>query len=304
MSPVCRRSVGVGQQVGDSINARAQCHALRTLHLCAGAGGGILADQLLGHRTVCAVEIDPYCQQVLLNRQADGSLPWFPLFGDVCAFDGRPWHGCIDICATGFPCQPFSLAGRQRGAADPRHLWPDIFRVVCEVRPGYVFVENTPGLLADPLFGVLLGDVASAGYDAVWCVLGADDLGAPHHRKRLWLLAYDRRLCETLHGAAPPGSPGAHDGTDRAACARGDPAHLEHPARERLALGESQRADVIQKYAATVGASWWAREPAMDRVVDGMAGRVDRIKALGRGQIPLVAATAWRILSGHIRAGH
>jgi DNA (cytosine-5)-methyltransferase 1 len=78
-------------------------HKLRTLHLFAGAGGGILADMLLGHRPIAAVEIEPYCQQVLHQRQKDGILPWFPIFSDVCEFDGRRFKGLVDIIAGGFP---------------------------------------------------------------------------------------------------------------------------------------------------------------------------------------------------------
>jgi DNA (cytosine-5)-methyltransferase 1 len=275
-------------------------HRPRTLHCCAGAGGGILADCLLGHRTVGAIEIDPYCQHVILARQQDGCLPWFPLFGDLRQFDGIPWRGVVDILAVGLPCQPFSQAGRHTGGDDPRHLWPDAFRLVCAIRPPYVFLENAPRLLADPCFGALLGDLASAGYDACWCVLGADDLNAPHHRKRLWLLAYDSGDPE----AAAPLNSDARDHDDPAYAARRSvPADVEHPARQRLALRESQRPDACQERAATVGASWWLTEPDVDRVVNGMAGRVDRIKALGEGQVPLVAATAWRILSGHIHPG-
>lgn len=162
----------------------------RTLHLFAGAGGGILADLVLGHRPVCAVDIDPYCQRVLMQRQADGSLPWFPIFGDIRTFDGRSWRGGVDLVAAGFPCQPWSVAGQRRGAADERNLWPDTLRVVCEVGPRYVFLENAPTLLTDAYFGTLLGGLADAGYDAQWCVLGADDVGAPHRRKRLWILAH------------------------------------------------------------------------------------------------------------------
>lgn len=168
-----------------------QWHArgLRTLHLFAGSGGGILADFLLGHVPVCAVEIDPYCQQVLVQRQQDGLLPWFPVWSDVRTFDGHLWSGVVDVVAGGFPCQPWSVAGKRAGEADERNLWPDTYRVVCEVRPKHVFLENVPGLLAHWYFGRILGDLAEAGYDASWMVLGANDVGAPHRRKRLWILA-------------------------------------------------------------------------------------------------------------------
>ncbi len=165
-------------------------HRLRTLHLFAGAGGGILADILLGHQPVCAVEIEPYCQQVLHARQKDGFLPWFPIFDDVKTFDGKPWRGLVEVVAGGFPCQDISSAGKGAGISGERSgLWGEMARVVCEVRPRYVFVENSPMLTIRGL-GVVLRDLAAMGYDAKWCVLGACDSGAPHKRERIWILGY------------------------------------------------------------------------------------------------------------------
>ena len=88
---------------------------LRELALFAGAGGGILGGILLGWRTVCAVEIDAYCRHVLLARQRDGILDRFPIWDDVCTFDGRPWRGSVDVISGGFPCQDISVAGRGGG---------------------------------------------------------------------------------------------------------------------------------------------------------------------------------------------
>ena len=88
---------------------------LRSLHLFAGGGGGLLSDIILGHQPVCAVEIDGYCQQVLAARQKDGNLPWFPIFDDVKQFNGKEWRGLVDIVAGGFPCTDLSAAGRGAG---------------------------------------------------------------------------------------------------------------------------------------------------------------------------------------------
>jgi len=97
------------------------------MHLFAGAGGGILADQLLGHQCICAVEIDDYCQQILVARQADGMLPWFPIFGDVHDFDGKPWRGLVDAVAAGFPCQDISAAGKGKGIEGEKSgLWSEV----------------------------------------------------------------------------------------------------------------------------------------------------------------------------------
>ena len=162
---------------------------IRTMHLFAGAGGGILADLLLGHQPVCAVEINEYCQQVLSARQKDGCLPWFPIFADVQQFDGRPWRGRVDVVSGGFPCQDISVAGKGLGLAGERSgLWREMFRIICEVEPRFVFVENSPMLTSRGL-GRVLGDLASVGFDARWGVLGAAHVGAPHLRERIWIVA-------------------------------------------------------------------------------------------------------------------
>ena len=162
---------------------------LRELALFAGAGGGILGGKLLGWRTVCAVEFDPYARDVLVARQNDGSLPPFPIWDDVQTFDGRPWGGAVDVVSGGFPCQDISCAGKGAGMEGARSgLWGEMARIVGEVRPRFVFVENSPMLTSRGL-GVVLGDLAELGFDARWGVLGADDAGAPHRRKRIWVLA-------------------------------------------------------------------------------------------------------------------
>lgn len=168
---------------------------MNELALFAGAGGGILGGQLLGWRTVCAVEIEPYAASVLIARQNDGLLPAFPVWDDVCTFDGQPWRGIVDVVSGGFPCQDISAAGKGAGIEGARSgLWSEFARIVSEVRPGYVFVENSPVLTSRGL-GTVLGNLAAMGYDAEWGVLGAADAiflaGTPvlyHDRYRIWLL--------------------------------------------------------------------------------------------------------------------
>lgn len=165
---------------------------LRELALFAGAGGGILGGLLLGWRTVCAVEIDSYCRGVLLARQRDGILKPFPVWDDICTFDGTPWRGAVDIVTGGFPCQDISCAGKGAGLGGERSgLWREMARVIREVGPAHVLVENSPMLTSRGL-GDVLGDLASLGFDARWGVLGADDAGAPHIRKRIWIVANSR----------------------------------------------------------------------------------------------------------------
>ena len=169
---------------------------MRVLHLFAGAGGGVLADAILGHRCVGYVEWEGFPQAVLKARQADGLLDVAPVFGDVREFvrsgAAREYRGIADVVSGDFPCQPFSVAGKRAGSADERNMWPAFAEVVREVRPRFVFAENVPGLASwdgGAYFGRVVGALAALGYGVRWTVLGADDAGAPHRRKRLWILA-------------------------------------------------------------------------------------------------------------------
>lgn len=164
---------------------------MRTLHLFAGAGGGIIADMMLGHTPVAAVEIDPFCREVLKARQRDGWLPEFEIFEDVREFDGTKWRGKVDCICGGFPCQDISCAGKGAGIHGERSgLFFEMARIVNEVRPGYVFMENSPNLVCRGLDAVLW-TMAQMGYDSRWCVLSASAVGAMHRRDRWWGLFAD-----------------------------------------------------------------------------------------------------------------
>ena len=247
------------------------------LHLFAGCGGGILGGMLLGHRTVCAVEIEPYCRRVLLQRQRDRILPRFPIWDDVRTFDGRPWRGIADVVCGGFPCQDISTAGRGAGINGERSgLWAEMRRVIGEIQPAIAFVENSPMLTLRGL-GVVLGELAEMGFDAEWGVLGACDAGAPHERERIWLLAYanqDHRT-ETILGGY------------------------------RSCSGSvSKRAIEIQSRRDAGSKSWWRAEPDVRRVADGLASDMDELAALGNGQVPQVAAFAYELLSASARCSN
>jgi DNA (cytosine-5)-methyltransferase 1 len=168
----------------------------RVLDLFSGYGGFALGLRLAGldTTTVAYVEWDPFCQKVIQQRQRDELLDDAPIWDDIKSFDGRPWRGCVDIISGGFPCQPHSVAGKRAGADDDRNLWPDTLRLISEVRPAHVILENVPGLLADgdrPAYaGVVIGELASIGYDSEWRIVSAAEAGAPHLRKRWWLVAH------------------------------------------------------------------------------------------------------------------
>lgn len=164
---------------------------MRELALFAGAGGGILGSVLLEWHTVCAVEIDPYCVESLLRRQADGSLSAFPIWDDVRTFDGRPWNGQVDVITGGFPCQDISCAGRGEGITGARSsLFFEMLRIIEEVRPRFVVSENAKELRTKGLGAVVEG-LSRLGYVGCVGVLGARHVGANHWRKRMWIVATD-----------------------------------------------------------------------------------------------------------------
>jgi DNA (cytosine-5)-methyltransferase 1 len=159
------------------------------LALFAGAGGGILGGHLLGWRTVCAVEWEQYPASVLCARQNDKILPPFPIWDDVQTFDGNPWRGIVDVVSGGFPCQDISSAGKGAGIeGNKSSMWKHMARIIGEVRPQYVFVENSPMLTSRGL-GVVLADLSSLGFNAKWGVVSAADIGANHQRERIWIRA-------------------------------------------------------------------------------------------------------------------
>ncbi len=166
-------------------------HEIRVLSLFSGFGGIDLGLKAAGgFRTVCYVEINPYAQEVLKARQIDGGLDLGPIWDNVSTFDGNPWRGRADLVAGGFPCQDISLAGKQAGIdGEKSGLWREMHRIIREVRPRYVLVENVAALI-DRGLGRVLGDLAAIGYDAEWSVVSACSVGAPHMRERLFILAY------------------------------------------------------------------------------------------------------------------
>lgn len=233
---------------------------MNELALFAGAGGGILGGHLLGWRTVCAVEWEPYPASVLCAQQNDGLLPPFPIWDDVQTFDGKPWRGIVDVVSGGFPCQDISSLGKGDGLDGERSgMWREMARIVGEVRPRYVFVENSPMLTSRGLDRVL-GDLAAMGFDAKWGVLGAGHIGASHARRRIWLVASD-------------------------------------PSQERLQGWQFERLKTTGiSIEGMASRSIFPRskddipEPLVLGAGNGMANRMDRTAAIGNGQVPAVAA--------------
>ena len=274
---------------------------LREMALFAGAGGGILGGHLLGWRTVCAVEWDSYAACVLAARQNDGILPPFPIWDDVQTFDGTKWRGLVDVVSGGFPCTDISAAGRGAGITGKQSgMWKHMARIIDEVRPRFAFVENSP-LLISRGAAMVIGDLTDLGYDCEWCIVSASDVGAPHKRDRFWLRAKQREVADsTIDRLSKQANECLLEDEGRGELQSSEPRNTNDVANTNSTYGErnkcAQRSE--QERAYIDKPSWWEVEPDVGRVANGVAARVDRLKAIGNGQVSAVAATAWSILNG------
>jgi DNA (cytosine-5)-methyltransferase 1 len=294
---------------------------LHGLDLFSGIGGISLALQPRV-RTVCYVEIEPHCQRVLRERIAEGRLDDAPIWDDVCSFDPSPWRGLVDIVAGGFPCQDISTAGRGAGLAGERSgLFSEIVRVAGALRPRFIFLENVAAITAPGRGGWdVVGALAALGYDARWGVLSAFDVGAPHLRERWWCLAHAESAGQQTWGSNGVGARRRGAWSLRAPAYRGGERRTladaegqskraglraDRPGGERGrrpgdggGAGSPQREGPQAEWAqpAVAGGDFWAIEPDVGRVADGVPARVDRLRGLGNSVVPACAREAFRRL--------
>ena len=294
---------------------------MKHLSLFSGIGGLDLAAEWAGFETVAFVERDPYCQRVLAKR-----WPGVPIFSDVRGVTadalrgrgGRPLaeregagaglegNACGDgeafelpgIVSGGFPCQPHSVAGKRQASADDRDLWPEVARVLREIRPRWFVGENVRGLLhseSGRFFGSILGDLADLGYRVGWGVWGASDVGALHQRERVFIVAYSEDQRHERAGAARDGRDRPSDGGQDVAYAGG--------ARSAARLSGSQPGE--EGFAGVAndsscegpGGDLWRSEPDVGRVAHGVPSRVDRLRALGNAVVPQQAYPLFRAIA-------
>jgi DNA (cytosine-5)-methyltransferase 1 len=259
--------------------------ALTVGSLFAGIGGFDLGFERAGMRTVWFCEQDPFCQRVLARH-----WPGVPVFPDVRALDGAA-AGRVDVLCGGFPCQDLSVAGRGAGLDGERSgLWGEYARLIRDLRPRYVVVENVAALLARGM-GRVLGDLAACGYDAEWDCIPASAVGAPHRRDRVWLVAYPQRDAVRVE-------PGWRRGEGRAGTALAAVDGEERPVAdaEVVAIRPGLRPDEPRRVGrgrpgdrGGTDGDWWATEPDVGRVADGVPQRVDRLRALGNSLVPQIA---------------
>lgn len=293
------------------------------LSLASGVGGLDLAIRgaLPGARCVCYVENDLAAACVLAARFADGALDPAPIWSDLHTFDPGPWRGLVEGVVGGYPCQPFSIAGRKRGESDPRHLWPAIERCLVALQPRWCFFENVAHHLR--LGGrEVIRDLHGLGYRTAATLFTAEEIGASHRRERLFILAVADPARERGQESVSPdaarggGSPDAGGDVDDTAGARrgegrpGAGAPLRHAARGGK---PNRRRDGLPAFPPRPDerAAWEriarrrpdlipAAQPAFHRVVDGSADwlvRAERLRLLGNAVVPAQGAAAFAELA-------
>ena len=255
---------------------------LRVLDLFSGIGGFSLGlERTGGFETIAFCEKEAYPRSVLAKH-----WPGVKQYEDVCQLTGQQLaedglHP--EVICGGFPCQDLSIAGKGEGLAGERSgLWFQFARIIGEVRPQFVVVENVSRLRSKGL-GVVLGNLAALGYDAEWHCIPASAVGAPHQRDRIWIIAYpnsrgwrkQRHVCSAV-GDVQTGQLSNSRKMRLAGCAR-------------LSIGPGTLREWA--HAAITGAGWWAAEPNVGRVVDGVSEKVDRRKrliTLGNAVVPRI----------------
>ena len=280
---------------------------LRTCHLFAGAGGGLLADLILGHQPVVAVEWDKYCCQVLRERAEDGWFPGLHVWeGDVRLFDPSEYAGRVDCIHAGFPCQDISSAGKGEGITGSRSgLVSEVFRAIDAIQPKFVMLENSPRIRTRGR-DYVIGQLVARGYAWRDGRLAASDVGASHIRDRWWCVAANHdglrelqpQRCKQNKRRRTNNSPENNADIMQAGSTNGS--------RKSTAETQSNKrsASYLEswKRLGTHRKTWFEIEPQVERLVYGLADGVvpAAIGALGNGQVPLQAAVAWKILSGEI----
>ena len=270
---------------------------LKTLDLFSGIGGFALSLEATGFfETTCFVEQEPYCQAVLRHH-----WPRTPILGDIKNVtrpdlpDPNP-----DLICGGFPCQPYSQAGLQKGKADPRHLWPEMFRLIRECRPTWVIGENVIGITKLGLDEVL-NDLENEGYATRTFNIPACATGAPHLRQRLWIIAHSEsvRLQEYGHSQTKDAVERSKNVADPKGERHGGGSSEERGVSKRKLFEEEQegpevggqvkgRSKPCSYRSIRSEENYWSVEPNVGRLVNGLPNRVPQLRALGNSVIPQI----------------
>jgi DNA (cytosine-5)-methyltransferase 1 len=268
--------------------------------LFSGIGGLDLGLERAGMKVIWQSEIDPYCNKVLKKH-----WPEVPNHGNIKDINWGTVERPNVICG-GYPCQPFSTAGKRRGTDDPRHLWPWVRTAISKLRPDYAILENVRGHLS--MGGIqVIGELAQIGYDAEWRVVSAAGLGAPHRRDRLIIVAYPAQLfgngsnnytkvsLERQTISKLGNSSGPQNMADANECKLGNDNKRRNDqgtfaARRKVFFADSSSSSTTRTN------SDWAFEPNVGRVANGVPSRVDRLRGLGNAVVPQVAEYVGRLI--------
>ena len=277
------------------------------LSFCSGYGGIERGLELAGasHRVLAYVEIEAFAITNLVAKMEEGKLAPAPIWTDIKTFPAHLFRGCVDLIAGGYPCQPFSNAGKRGGEEDSRHLWRYIREHVRTIRPLQCFFENVEGHITLGLNSVI-SDLEEDGYDSTWGIFSANEVGAPHKRKRVFLLSNTNSSGFRQSHKENEDEPS--DQLDGSSIISGTLTYADGTRLEGRIQGSIT--DEIGRQESKDGCTpersdrrgWdrynpWSFEPNLCRVVDGCSDRVDRIRLLGNGVVPQTAAKAWQILN-------
>jgi DNA (cytosine-5)-methyltransferase 1 len=269
--------------------------SLDVLDLFSGIGGFSLGLERAGMRTVAFCEIEPYCRAVLRKH-----WPGVPIFDDVRKLTAAD-VGAIDVICGGFPCQDISPAGGKSGIDGERSgLWREFARLIGDIRPRFVIVENSSALLGRGLARVL-GDLAEVGFDAEWHCIPACAVGAPHERDRTWIVAYREGFGRRARGTGRPDPSGARQSESALQAVAHDDRGDRGTSGPREV--ESGPANIVRPRGQRLGADPWPTEPGVGRVVHGIPARVDRLRGLGNAVVPTIPEILGREIVRELNRG-
>ena len=283
---------------------------MKVLDLFSGIGGFSLGLERAGMKTVQFVENDPYCQKVLAKN-----FPGVPIHGDIKTFH---YDKPVELISGGFPCQPYSHAGKQRGKEDDRHLWEEYLRIIQEVRPTWVIGENVSGIVNMELDQVL-SDLASENYSCQSLVIPACAVNAPHRRDRVWIIARRNAMGNSEYNGSSTAkesrspssiSNNSSQGENKTFQSKGtserrDNENVAHANQERIqgrketgnleSEGTQRNQFSLRCSQRRIGKNW-SIEPELGRVANGIPSRVDRIKSLGNAVVPQIVEIIGRAI--------
>jgi len=271
---------------------------VRVLDLFSGIGGFSIGLESAGMETVAFCEQNPFCQKILAQH-----WPTLPIHSDITELNGYEYRGTVELVCGGFPCQPFSVAGKQLGAEDDRALWPEMLRVIREVAPRWVIGENVSGIIPMELDKVL-SDLEGEGYTCWTFVLPACAVGAHHRRDRVWVVAHTsgnvRGDTKSTFGRSDNKSERTQN-TSQITRPSEDVSHANSSQQQRggVSIGiqpEHANPDISGDTRRQQTASIWLPEPNVGRVADGVPNRSHRLKALGNAVVPPLVAEIGRIV--------